>query len=396
MRTRSRVGSVGAYFLAVVVIVACSSVLWRIPAITAGAAAPILLLVILLIARGLGTGPALTASAGAGLAFTFYFVPPAGIFIQDLNDWVAVTTFTLTAIVVGELAGRAERRQLEAEEGRREIEQLYQQLGAAFERASEAEAARRNEQLKAALLDALTHNLRTPLTAIKAAVTALIGSAGPPSETGLSTESRRDLLHVIDEESDRLNRFIEGLSAADRPDSSQPTLLQASEIAPIVREALTRGKTVLGRHHVQMALDAGVPAIAVDPAAIAEVLYMLLDNASKYSPAGATIRIGASREGPHHVRMTVTDEGPGIPEEMRERVFEKFFRIPGRDALESRLDGIGLGLPIARRLVESQAGRIWIEAPASGRGTSVVLLLPTGAVAPAEDLAAGVAAAVRG
>ena len=131
----------------------------------------------LLIARAWGTGPALAASACAALAFSYYFLPPAGIAIEDLNDWVAFVTFTVTAIVVGELAARAERRQLEAEEGRREIEQLYQQLGAAFERASEAEAARRNEQLKAALLDALTHNLRTPLTAIKASVTALIGSS---------------------------------------------------------------------------------------------------------------------------------------------------------------------------------------------------------------------------
>jgi two-component system sensor histidine kinase KdpD len=128
----------------------------------------VLLLVVLLIARAWGTGPALVASAAAALAFSYYFLPPAGIAIEDVNDWVAFFTFTVTAIVVGELAARAERRQLEAEEGRKEIEQLYQQLGAAFERASEAEAARRSEQLKAALLDALTHNLRTPLTAIKA------------------------------------------------------------------------------------------------------------------------------------------------------------------------------------------------------------------------------------
>ena len=79
-------------------------------------------------------------------------------------------------MIAGELASRAERRAAEAQAGRREIERLYQELQAAFDRASEAEAARRNEQLKAALLDALTHNLRTPLTAIKAAVTALIGA----------------------------------------------------------------------------------------------------------------------------------------------------------------------------------------------------------------------------
>ena len=118
--------------------------------------------------------------------------------------------------MAGELASRAERRAGEAQAGRQEIERLYQELQVAFDRASEAEAARRNEQLKAALLDALTHNLRTPLTAIKASVTALIGADAVRRTTALSTDGRDELLQVIDEESDRLNRFIEGLSTTDR------------------------------------------------------------------------------------------------------------------------------------------------------------------------------------
>ena len=395
MIIRGRIGTVGAYLLSIAGIALCADVLWRIPAITASAAAPVLLLAVLLIARAWGTGPALAGSACAGLAFTYYFLPPVGLFIEDLNDWVAFLTFTVTAIVVGELAARAERRQLEAEEGRREIEQLYEQLGAAFERASEAEAARRNEQLKAALLDALTHNLRTPLTAIKASVTALIGSLDVIPATGLSNESRRDLLQVIDEESDRLNRFIEGLSAADRPDASQPQSVRETELGPIVREALTRAGTVVGRHRVQVALDDNVPPLAVDPAAVAEVLYILLDNASKYSPAGTTIRVSASNQDARHIRLSVADEGPGIPPELRETVFQKFFRIPGREALDPRRAGIGLGLPIARRLVESQAGQIWIEASESGRGTLAVMTLPIGGDTrtPAESM--DVSAAVR-
>src|SRR5207249_8225213 len=136
-----------------------------------------------------GTGPALAASASASLSYSYYFLSSMGFGIENPNDWVAFVTFTGTAIIVGELSARAERRHLEAQEGRREIERLYQALQAAFDRASEAEAARRNEELKAALLDALTHNLRTPLTAIKAAVTALIGAGGWSTEPVLSTES---------------------------------------------------------------------------------------------------------------------------------------------------------------------------------------------------------------
>jgi K+-sensing histidine kinase KdpD len=392
--TRKRIGSFGAYLIAIAIVAISSEALWRVPAISAGAAAPVLLLIVLLIARAWGTGPALAASAAAALAFSYYFLPPAGIAIEDVNDWVAFVTFTVTAIVVGELAARAERRQLEAEEGRKEIEQLYQQLGAAFERASEAEAARRNEQLKAALLDALTHNLRTPLTAIKASVTALIGSGDPVSAAGLSQENRRDLLEVIDEESDRLNRFIEGLSGADRPDPSQQSTLRRTELETIVREALTRAGTVMRRHRTQVVLDKNLPALAVDPAAVAEVLYILLDNASKYSPPGTSIRIAATCEDVHQVRLSVSDEGPGIPPALREQVFQKFFRIPGREALDPRRSGIGLGLPIARRLAESQAGRIWIEGTESGRGTQVVLTLPIGgdAVDSADALDAPAAA----
>src|SRR5439155_12563349 len=126
--------------------------------------------------------------------------PPAGFGI-DAGDWVEFITFIVTAVVAGELASRAERRTAEALAGRQEIERLYRELQAAFDRASEAEAARRNEQLKAALLDALTHNLRTPLTAIKAAVTALIGAGGHVTE--IPNEGQRELLEVIDEESDR-------------------------------------------------------------------------------------------------------------------------------------------------------------------------------------------------
>ncbi len=349
----------------------------RVPVITASAAAPLLLLAVLLIARAWGTGPALAGSTSAGLAFTYYFLPMAGSFVHDVNDWVALITFTVTAILVGELSARAERRQLEAEQGRREIVQLYEQLGSAFERASEAEAARRNEQLKAALLDALTHNLRTPLTAIKASVTGLMAAGNATPGAGLTSEGRRDLLQVIDEESDRLNRFIEGLSVADRRDPSQTLTLHPASLDRIVREALTRASTVLRHHRISTTLDPRVPTLNVDPGAIAEVLYMLLDNASKYAPAGTTIEIASGSAGQHMARISVTDGGPGIPAEFRDDVFEKFFRIPGRESVDPRRGGIGLGLPIARRLVESQAGEIWVEASQAGHGTRVVMTLPT-------------------
>jgi two-component system sensor histidine kinase KdpD len=345
---------------------------------SAGIAAPLLLLDVVVVARFWGTAAALVAAAAGAASYSYYFLPPLGFAIRDPGEWFDFLTFIVTAVVAGELASRAERRAAEAQAGRQEIERLYRELQVAFDRASEAEAARRNEQLKSALLDALTHNLRTPLTAIKASVTALIGAGTSSGFSQLSAEGQRELLEIIDEESDRLNRFIEALSNAGQPDASQPPHLRVASLNDIVRSSLARADTITRDHVIREAIDDHLPPLCVDSASVAEVIYILVDNASKYAPAGTTITVRANRLDEAQVQVRVSDEGPGIPEELRERVFEKFFRIAGREPADSRRGGVGLGLPIARRLVEAQTGRIWIE-PASaspGGGTTVSMVLP--------------------
>jgi two-component system sensor histidine kinase KdpD len=370
------------YAAALVIVLLSMEGLRLIPRVSAVAVAPVFLLFELIIARAWGIGPALLASATASLSYSYYFLPPAGFGIENPNDWIAFVTFTVTAVIVGELSARAKRRQNEAQEGRREIERLYQELQAAFDRASEAEATRRNEQLKAALLDALTHNLRTPLTSIKASVTALLG-AGGLGHSRLSSEGERELLEVIDEETDRLNRFIEGLSTAGSADGSVPLNVPPVGVEAIVRAGLERAETLTRDHRVVEDIEEGMPPVAVDAAAVTEALYILLDNASKYAAPRTTIRVSAEREDARHVRVAVTDLGPGIAPEYRERVFENFFRIPGRESRDPRRVGVGLGLPIARRLIASQAGRMWIDTPPSGRGAMIAFTLPVSASAEA-------------
>ena len=360
------------YLVAVVSVVAITEML-RLASVTSdGVASTLLLLDVVVVARWFSLGPALTAAALGAASYSYFFLPPAGFGIEKPEDWFGFIAFTVTAVLAGELSARAERRAAEAQAGRVEIERLYQELKAAFERASEAEAARRNEQLKSALLDALTHNLRTPLTAIKAAVTALRARGDIEA---LSIDERDELLQVIDEESDRLNRFIAGLAATDVSTPAQPQHLRAVPVEAVVRAALMRAETLTRDHRVTVRLDAALPPIAVDAASITEVLYILLDNASKYAPPGTAIAAAAARHDERQVRISVSDEGPGIPADLAERVFEKFFRVPRREAHDPRRGGVGLGLPIARRLVEAQGGRIWIDSTTS-QGTTVIMVLP--------------------
>jgi two-component system sensor histidine kinase KdpD len=341
------------------------------PSTSGPTAAQILLLVLIVDGWFFGTGPAVVASLCAAAGFSRYFVTPTGFAFGDRGDWAQLATFIALAVIVGELASRAERRAREAQAQRQEIARLYQELEAAFDRASEAEALRRNEQLKAALLDAISHNLRTPLTAIKASVTALISAL--KKDSTLTREGQDELLSVIDEESDRLNRFIEGLSMAGT--DQQALTPKTVAVGEVIRAGLSRAETLTRDYHIDLELAPVQTFVLVDPASMVEVLYIALDNASKYAPPGSTIRVTARPQG-SQVAFAIADEGPGIPEESREKVFDKFYRIPGRRSHDPRRKGIGLGLPIARRLVEAQGGRIWVESPAEGTGTVVRFTLP--------------------
>src|SRR5205823_5279668 len=127
----------------------------------------------------------------------------------------------------------------------------------------------------------------------------------------------------------------------------------------------------------------------VDAASITEVLYILLDNASKYAPPRSSIRVSATPTADDQVEVAVTDEGPGIPAGARLQVFDRFYRVPGTQSFDPRRKGIGLGLSIARRLVEAQGGRIWIDGSAP-IGTTVRFTVPT-TKSESESLKIGVA-----
>ncbi|HEV7701612.1 MAG TPA: DUF4118 domain-containing protein [Pyrinomonadaceae bacterium] len=325
----------------------------------------ILLLAVLTSATFFGRNPALLASFAAMLCLNYFFLPPVHTWtIADPQNLIAWAAFTITALVAGELSAYARRRA-------RESERLFEELQNAFKSATEAEAFRQSEKLKSALLDAVTHDLRTPLTSIKASVTTLLDSEGGHRTIELSSEGRSEFLNIIDEETDRLNRFVESMVTLARVEagSSEPTRLASVE--EIVATALDRAHPLLDGHHVKADLEKDLPLIRVDALATAEVVYNLIENAVKYSPVETTITVTAAPHG-NSVIISVTDEGRGIPPDDRERVFEKFVR------LEDDSRGMGLGLAIARGIVEAQNGTIELRDGAGGRGTRVVLTLPIG------------------
>ena len=341
------------------------------------------LLLILFVAVRFGARLGVLSSLLGMLVFNFFFLPPVGqLSIRDSDNWVTLAVFLLTAITVGQLSARARRRAEEAEAGKREIESLYQKLQGAFERASQAEALKRSERLKSALLDAVTHDIRTPLTSIKACVTTLLDEL-QSERLGTATlrdEDRREMLEVIDEETDRLNAFVGSLLELARIEAGEMQLRpRTAAVNDIVMAALDRAKPLTERHAIELLLEDGLPTVQVDGRAVAQVLYTLLDNAAKYSPVGTYIQIIAYREEGDTVRIIVEDQGRGIPPDLRERVFDKFFRaMQDGEAGKPHSSGTGLGLAIARGIIEAHKGRIWVEGGRDGVGTRVMIILPIG------------------
>lgn len=343
------------------------------------------LLVVLFVALFWGSGPALLASLLGVLSLNYFFLPPLyTLSIAHPQNWIALAAFFTTALAVGQLSARARRRAEEAETGRREIERLYQELQSAFARASYAEALRQSEKLKSALLDAVTHDLRTPLTSIKASITTLLDEVrrrSPEDQiVALDAESRREMMEVIDEESDRLNRFISGLIDLARIEAGELHLRRSwGTVDEIITTALTRAESLTKGHKVIVKVESELPVVRVDERAVSEVVYTLVDNATKYSPQGTIINISARRSAEGMVTMAIEDQGDGIATDLRERVFDKFFRATrDGDISTQQPSGTGMGLAIAKGIIEAHGGRIWIESAAGGRGTRVAFTLPIG------------------
>ena len=437
------------------------------------------LLAVLVVAAFWGLRSAIFLSVIATLAYNFFFLPPIGTFtVADPQNWIALFTFLLTAVIASQLSDRARRAADNANSRRRELEQLYafsQQMltadnvlglintipvkvvnifGAAFagmlsvhskkvyysdlraqslissedlqrvssrgepvadpaknlrirplriglrsvgalaviggelstesmdaigslvaiaieragavEKLAHSEAGRESERLRSILLDSVTHDFRTPLTAIKASAQSLLGDAQ------LDESSRLELLTIINEESDRLDRLVGEAAKMAQLDAHAVELnLEPHQIREAIDAALETNQNTLARHEVKLNLGDSLPRVKMDLRHTEEILSQFLDNAGKYSPPGTPITITAEIQG-NMLVTSVADQGPGIDAIDQNMVFDKFYR--GRDQRQS-VQGTGMGLAIAKAIVEAHGGTISLTTQ-PGRGSVFSFTLP--------------------
>ena len=259
-----------------------------------------------------------------------------------------------------------------ADLSRETLDALGSLAGLAIERARALEALSKNraeqehERLRTALLDSVTHEFRTPLTSIKASVTTLLSGGR------LDDLARRDLLSVIDEETDRLNRLVGEAAEMAQLDSGMFKLdLGPHSIQDALKPALEDAKASLDKHPIEVVVSQDLPKVRMDVQRIREVLMHLLENAGKYSDAGAPIKVTSEVKGDKLV-TSIADRGPGIDSFEQSLIFEKFYRGQHQRYMAP---GTGMGLAIAKVIVEAHGGTIGVVSQV-GSGSVFSFTLP--------------------
>ncbi|HUZ62877.1 MAG TPA: sensor histidine kinase KdpD [Acetobacteraceae bacterium] len=231
-----------------------------------------------------------------------------------------------------------------------------------------ARLAAETDRLRAALLTSISHDLRTPLASI-------LGSASSLSahDAALDPAVREGLARTIQEEAERLNRFIGNLLDMTRLEAGRVSPAAGlADLSDVVGAVLQRAEKILAHHRVQVDLQADLPMLDIDVVLFEQVLFNLLDNAAKYAPAASVITLRAW-SGAKRVRLEVMDEGEGIPPADLERIFDKFYRARAAD---HRRAGTGLGLAICRGFMEAMGGTVMAANRTDRAGAVFTLALP--------------------
>jgi len=233
------------------------------------------------------------------------------------------------------------------------------------------------DRLKSDFLSTVSHELRTPLTSIRSFSEILLRYDVD------NTEKRKNFVSIIHNEAERLTRMIDDLLDLSKIEAGRLELTpEALELEPVFSRAIGTTHPLCAEKEIQMIceIESALPPVYANADWLHQVLTNLLFNAVKFSPKGGTIRINA-RENEGFARISVTDEGPGIPSDQLEQIFERFHQV--RDPQKSNLLGTGLGLTISRELVEKLGGRIWVESE-PGVGATFLFTVPLAPALPVD------------
>jgi two-component system sensor histidine kinase KdpD len=220
--------------------------------------------------------------------------------------------------------------------------------------AHQVEAARRSEQLRATLVDAMAHEFKTPLTSIRAATTSLLSSPDQP------LSSRTELLEVADEEARHLQALIDEAVEMARLESDHIRVRrELADPKELLNEVVESLHTQIDNRPLEIRSEESLPKLAFDRRLLKLALKQVLDNALKYSPPRSPIALrvfnGSGTPGNPTINFEITDRGPGIPEQEQGRIFERFYRSP---SIKSQVPGFGLGLAIANNIVQAHHGEL--------------------------------------
>ncbi len=231
-----------------------------------------------------------------------------------------------------------------------------------------AEKLEQVESMRQRLIGDVSHELRTPLTAIKGSMEGLMDGVLPPT---------LETFQQIHSEAERLNRLVDDLQELSRVEAhAYPLTLQPLDLASVVRTVLKRLASRIEANRIAFSSEfaEGLPHVLADEYRLVQVLTNLIGNAVQYTPPGGKVGLTAVQVG-NEVEISVKDNGIGIPAEHLPHVFERFYRVDKSRAHQPG-GGSGIGLTIARHLVEAQGGRIWVESEGEGRGSTFKFTLP--------------------
>jgi two-component system sensor histidine kinase KdpD len=283
----------------------------------------------------------------------------------DLADGSRATPVRLGNKAVGVLAVRGEV-ETAALEAIANLVAITLEKADSQEIANQARAARASEELKSSILDALAHEFKTPLTAIKAGCTTLLSNPATP------LGQQRELLSIIDEETDRLTNLVTEAIQVARIEAGRVKLAKVpTSVSDIVTSVLAQMKPRLDDRRVDIEVDADLPPVMVDRDLMEMAMRQLVDNALKYSRPGSPVAVQASGAS-DFIRMTIRDSGPGISLHEQQKIFEKFYR---GESIRNRLPGSGVGLTVVRDIVRAHSGAIRVESSPQ-QGTAFIVELP--------------------